>query len=168
MGDSLLGGMTGGLLHGEASAEGTYVPVGADATLPSGSFTQPVHQAVRKAKQENAVVLQVLGSDEPIRVLPLPRGNDAGAIDSPSSGVFVSTLLKQTGVLKKYGRINASLYRPSPSSFEGVRMDVLFTRRDHEQIRPESDYALRAGDRLVIREDERMGFGSIVDLALGR
>lgn len=169
MGSSIIGGAVG--LQSESSAEGTYIPVGANATLPSGSFSQPVHQAVQKAKQENSIVLQILGSDEPVRVLPLPKGKDntgAGSIDSPGSGVFVSTLLKQTGVLQKYGRITASLYRPSPSSFEGVRMDVLFARRDHTQVRPESDYALHPGDRLVIREDDRFGLDSLLDMALGR
>ncbi len=47
-------------------------------------------------------------------------------------------------------------------------MDVLFAEHASDQVRPESDYALRPGDRLVIRKDDRAGLGSLIDMALGR
>ncbi|TWT91820.1 hypothetical protein [Neorhodopirellula pilleata] len=172
MGKSGLGMIGLGALKSESSQDGTYVPVGGDAALPSVSFNQEAYQAVRKAKQDNAIVLQILENDEPLRVLPLPAGNVSGlstqGSETPSSGVFVSTLLTQTGVLQKYGRVQAALYRPSPSSFEGVRMDVLFSPNDKHQVRPESDYALRPGDRLVIRKDDSLKLDSILGLKLGR
>lgn len=82
--------------------------------------------------------------------------------------MFVSTLLQQTGVLKKFGKVQVAVFRPSPASFEGVRMDVLFAKRGNNQIRPESDYALHPGDRIVVRKDDRMSVDSLVGLALGR
>ncbi|MBB3207202.1 hypothetical protein FHS27_003021 [Rhodopirellula rubra] len=140
-----------------------YVPVGVNASLPSSTFTQEVYQSVRNAKANNSIVLQILDDDVPIRVLPLPNG-ESGAGQS----VFVSTLLEQTGVMRKLGKVQAALYRPSPSSFEGVRMDVLFVDRAPDQIRPESDYSLRPGDRLVIAKDTRMGMDSLIDMVLDR
>lgn len=161
-----------GSLQGESSHDNTYVPVGSDAALPSTSFSQEAYQAVCKAKQENAIVLQILENDEPVRVLPLPLASGPPAtsagVGTTPSGIFVSSLLTQTGVLQKYGRVQGALYRPSPSSFEGVRMDLIFSEHDKHQIRPESDYALRAGDRLVIRKDDSIKLNSILDLALGR
>ena len=171
-GTSALGTMGFGFLSTESSPASTYVPVGGDATLPSSSFNQEAYQAVRKAKQENAIVLQILDTDEPVRVLPLPNAQGSHpnhpGLDVPPSGIFVSTLLTQTGVLQKYGRVQATLFRPSPANFEGVRMDVIFSPNDKRQVRPESDYALRPGDRLVIREDNSMQLDSILNLALGR
>lgn len=150
--------------------QANYVPVGSTATLPSGSFNQEVYQSVRNAKANNSIVLQVLDDDVPIRILPLPSPG-TGANDGSASGgrsVFVSTLLAQTGVMRKLGKAQAALYRPSPDNYEGVRMDVLFAEHSTEQVRPESDYALRPGDRLVIRKDDRMGMSSLIDYALGR
>src|SRR6056297_1880791 len=73
-----------------------YVPVG-DGVVMAGSATADLYQKIRQAKLENAVVLEVLGDDQPIRVLPLPPGGRS---------VFVSALLKQTGVLEKLGSID--------------------------------------------------------------
>ncbi|MCM2370518.1 hypothetical protein [Aporhodopirellula aestuarii] len=153
-----------------AAQQANYVPVGAGASLPSSTFTQEVYQSVRNAKANNSVVLQILDDDVPIRVLPLPTPDAASGDGSVPGGqsVFVSTLLQQTGVLKKLGKVQAALYRPSPDSFEGVRMDVLFVNRAPEQIRPESDYALRPGDRLVVAKDTRVGMESFIDMVLDR
>ncbi|WP_236620895.1 hypothetical protein [Rhodopirellula sallentina] len=153
---------TGLAAEAEAQQE-NYVPVGASATLPSSTFTQEAYQAVRNAKANNSIVLQILDAEEPIRVLPLPTSENG-----TGQSVFVSTLLKQTGVLKKLGKAQAALYRSSPTSFEGVRMDVLFVERAPEQVRPESDYALRPGDRIVIAKDTRMGMESLIDMVLDR
>ena len=158
-------------LPGGASSESRYVPVGQDVNLQSGSFTQDVYQAVRKAKQTNSIVLQVYEDTEALRVLPLPStdvSNITGSNTGATGGIFVSTLLKQTGVLKKYGKVQVAVFRPSPASFDGVRMDVMFAPGSNREIRPESDYALRPGDRIVVRKDSSMSFDSLFDFAIGR
>lgn len=167
-------GLTSRPQPGHAELQANYVPVGTVATLPSGAFTQEVYQSVRNAKANNSIVLQVLDDEVPIRVLPLPSAeaspSQAAAAGSAVGGrsVFVSTLLAQTGVMRKLGRAQAALYRPSPENYEGIRMDILFSENDTEQVRPESDYALRPGDRLVIRKDDRLGMASLLDMVLKR
>ena len=65
--------------------------------------------------------------------------------------VFVSDLLRQSGVQRKIGRVRAVLYRSSADSINGIRMAVNMAP-DGKSVRPESDYALRAGDRLEVGE----------------
>jgi hypothetical protein len=159
------------LMPGGSSPESRYVPVNGEASLPSSTFTQDVYHAVRKAKQTNSIVLQVVGDSEAIRILPLPDVSDSAISSNPSGsakGIFVSTLLNQTGVLNEFRKVQVAVFRPSPSSFEGVRMDVLFESRGKHQIRPESDYSLHSGDRVVVRKDDGMSIDSLVDIALGR
>lgn len=168
-----LPGLTSPPIPTQAEVQANYVPVGSTASLPSATFNQEVYQSVRNAKANNSIVLQVLDDDTPIRILPLPSAEGSAsdpAVASPGGGrsVFVSTLLNQTGVMRKLGKAQAALYRPSPENYEGIRMDVLFSAHSTEQVRPESDYALRPGDRLVIRKDDRMGMSSFIDMALGR
>lgn len=101
-----------------------------------------MYQKVRQAKAQNSIVLEIEGFDEPLRVLPLP---------AEGQSVFVSDLLKQSGVQQKFKRVDATLYRDSPGMPSGVKMAVKMTP-DKEQVRPESDYSLRSGDRLVVRK----------------
>ena len=71
-------------------------------------MTEAVYYAVKRAKSENGVVLQVVGDNHPVRVLPLPDDERT---------VYVSELLSQTGVLKALGYVEATLFehRLSPS-----------------------------------------------------
>ena len=149
-----------------------YVPIGGAATLPSSSFTEDAYKAVRRAKESNSVVLQIVDDEGPVRVLPLPTDGASSAATMGFAGgngdpptVYVSTLLKQTGLVEKLGSIEMALYRPSPNSFEGVRMDVALSG---QEVRPETDYALQAGDRLVVRRDSRIALDNMIDLVLGR
>lgn len=134
-----------------------------DGTAPGaalsadGSLTMESYQKIREAKAQNAVVLQVAGDEQPVRVLPLPTGGKS---------VFVSELLNQTGVLKKLGTVEATLYRPSPDSIAGVRMEIKF--KDDGTIDPVSDYGLRPGDRVQVRKVTTTAFQSLVKMALRR
>jgi len=110
-----------------------------------GSESADVYQRVREAKAQNSIVLQVAGDSAPVRVLPLPPDDRA---------VFVSDLLKQTEIQDKVGPMRVTLYRASDGSPMGVPMEVKFTARGGS-VRPDSDYALKAGDRLRILKDER-------------
>ena len=115
---------------------------GAAAGGLAASGSEEVFQRIKQAKSQNSIVLQVDGDDEPVRVLPLPP---------EGRSVNVSDLLEQTGVASAFGGMQVRVYRDSPKQVGGVRMDVHF---DGKQVRPESDYALRPGDRIVIRRDE--------------
>ena len=106
-----------------------------------GSVSEQAYQGVRQAKSQNAVVLEVVGDSEPVRIMPLPAGKT----------VYVSNLLEDTGVTKKLGVIEATLYRSEADSIGGLPMEVRIGG-DGQTVRPESDYALRPGDRLKVAE----------------
>ncbi|WP_372719187.1 hypothetical protein [Novipirellula sp.] len=119
-----------------------------------------VYQKVRQAQAENSIVLQVaVDKDEPVRVLPLPP-------ESSGRSVFVSDLLKQTGVLQKLGSVNAILYRSSPQAIGGIRMEVRMNE-SHTVVLPESDYALKTGDRIYVTKSEISPIQTLVTQALG-
>tara|TARA_R110002049_G_scaffold2750_8_gene22139 strand:- start:50543 stop:50971 length:429 start_codon:yes stop_codon:yes gene_type:complete len=124
-----------------ASGDDTYSDEGVGMQL-QGSESAQAFKRVAQAKSQNAIVLHVPGDAEPMRVLPLPGDGQS---------VFVSDLLRQSGVQQKIGRVQAVLYRSSPQSINGIRMAVNMAP-DGKTVRPESDYALRAGDRLEVAE----------------
>lgn len=103
---------------------------------------EQLYHSVREALNRNAVVLQVVGDTAPVRVLPLP---------SDGRSVTVSHLLTQTGVSKKLGSHQATLFRPAAGSIAGIPLHIKMADDGHS-IRPESDYALRPGDRLRVRK----------------
>ena len=121
-----------------------------------GSESADTFQRIRQAKAQNAIVLQVTGDSEPIRVLPLPPDGRA---------VFVSDLLRQTGIQEKLGRMHVTVYRSSPVDFMGAKMDVRFDE-DGEVVRPETDYALQAGDRIRIAKDTTSRLNKLIDQIL--
>lgn len=118
-----------------------------------GSESAEAFQRIRQAKAQNAIVLQVTGDSEPIRVLPLPPDGRS---------VFVSDLLRQTGIQEKLGRMHVTVYRSSPVDFMGAKMEVRFDE-EGEVIRPETDYALQAGDRIRIAKDTTTRLNKLFD-----
>ena len=134
-----------------------------DGTLPAndlssdGSMTEEAYQKIRQAKAQNSVVLQVAGDEQPVRVLPLPEGEQS---------VFVSELLDQTGVLRRFGTVYATLYRQSPESISGIKMQIKIA--DDGRIDPSTDYGLRAGDRVQVRQKKNTALQMLVDMALRR
>ena len=134
--------------------DGTPPP---NALSADGSMTMEGYQKIREAKAQNAVVLQVAGDEQPVRILPLPAGEKS---------VFVSELLAQTGVLRKFGAVHAAVYRPSPESISGIKMDVKFSKNG--TIDPATDYGLRPGDRVQVRKKHNTGLQSLVNLAMQR
>lgn len=130
-----------------------------DNVPPSGEFalqssdSADVFKRVREAKAQNSVVVQVVGDSTPIRVLPLPPDERS---------VFVSDLLKQTGLKDKFGPMRVTLYRANTHSPMGIPMEVKFTTRGGD-VRPDADYALQAGDRLRIAKDDRTAWGEMLN-----
>lgn len=118
-----------------------------------GSESAAAFQRIREAKSQNSIVLQVSGDSQPIRVLPLPQDG---------TPVFVSDLLRQTGLQDKFGRMMVTVHRSSEFDYVGAKMDVRFDDSG-KIIRPETDYCLQAGDRIKIAKDPRTSFGSLLD-----
>ena len=65
--------------------------------------------------------------------------------------LHVQAALEQTGVAKKWARMNVEVYRPLPSG--GWHKMSLEFDREHHQVPPEYDYALLPGDRIVVVQD---------------
>lgn len=126
--------------------------------LAANSVAQAIYQATRQAKANHGIVLQVVGDENPIRVLPLP---------SEGQSVYVSQLLKQSGVQQQLGTVNATLFRHSTGSIGGVPMECKIAKGTQD-VMPESDYALQAGDRLRVQKAELFGGADLFDLVLQR
>ncbi|WP_143543690.1 hypothetical protein [Rhodopirellula sp. MGV] len=135
-------------------SDGSDVQLGYAA---DGSMTMETYQKIRQAKAQNAVVLQVTNDSEPVRVLPLPSGQNSA---------FVSELLTQTGLLKKMKTIEATVYRPTPDSIEGAKMVVHFT--DEDTVDPTTDYCLRPGDRIQVAEASITPLQSLTNAVMRR
>jgi hypothetical protein len=138
-------------------SEPNYVSLGGGFELDS-TGSEAVYYKVREARSQNSIVLQVVGDDPPIRILPLPPGQKS---------VFVSTLLKQTGVQKKLGAIDAVLFRHAKGTIGGIRMVVRMSP-DKSTVRPETDYALKAGDRLRVEKAPNPSLQKLIDITLGQ
>ena len=130
-----------------------------DNASPGGEFalqasdSAEVFKRVREAKAQNSVVVQVIGDSTPVRVLPLPPDERS---------VFVSDLLKQTGLQESFGPMRATLYRANVQAPMGIPMEVKFTARGGD-VRPDADYALQAGDRIRISKDDRNAWGEMLN-----
>lgn len=131
--------------------------VGGDSATPLEANPQTkIFQRIKQAKSQNAIVLQIEGDAEPIRVLPLPPEGQS---------VNVSDLLEQTEVQRQVGRMQVRIYRDSPQQMDGIRMDVSL---EGNRVKPESDYALRPGDRILVRKDDTSVIDRMLDGVLPR
>ena len=148
----LLGGCS--LLPGKSDLS-DYEPIGIELSQETSA---KAYQAVQQAKAQNGIVLQIVGNDEPFRILPLPPDGES---------VFVSTLLKQTGVINRLSRMRVRLYRVSPHAIDGLKLDVTMNS-DKSGVRPETDYALQPGDRIQVAKAEYDTIQSIIDMTLDR
>lgn len=137
-----------------SSPEYRGIDSGFELDLASG---EEIYHSVRQARTQNAIVLQVAGDNTPVRVLPLPPGQNS---------VFVSDLLKQTGVQKKLGSLQATLFRYSSDTIGGIPM-VVKMAPDGRSVRPVSDYALHAGDRLQVSKAASPAMKGLVNMVLG-
>jgi hypothetical protein len=131
---------------------------GIDCGYSSGSsVSEDVYHSVRRARAENGIVLQVIGDSTPARVMPLPPEGKT---------VYLSHLLEQTGVQRSLGAVEATLFRHSSDSIGGIPMAVKMSP-DGKSIRPESDYALQAGDRIRVEQAPDPGMQQMVNELFG-
>lgn len=119
------------------------------STAPASDY-----QAVADAQRNNAIVLEIVGAKKPTRTIPLP---------SDGRPVYVSDLLRQSGLSGEFIRMDATLFRNSPTTVNGIRMGIRF-RTGTNQVAPEHDYALQAGDRVRVAELELNPFESFANM----
>jgi hypothetical protein len=81
-----------------------------------------------------------------------------------SDPIHVQTAIEQVGVLKKFNRATVELYRPLPAG-GWHKMTLEFDNEEH-RIPPEYDYAVLAGDRIIVTEDTTTIFDDITAAAL--
>jgi hypothetical protein len=129
-----------------------------DKPVPNAAMqmagTAEEFRVTSEAERNNSVVLDIIGSKTPAKVIPLPADGQP---------VYISTLLKQSGLIEEYPRMNAKLYRNSNDTLNGIRMGVRFLPKSN-QVAPEYDYVLRAGDRLEVVEVDVNPLESLTDI----
>jgi hypothetical protein len=77
----------------------------------------------------------------------------------------VQDALEQSGAGKKFKRFDLELYRPLPGG-RWHRMALEYDR-SNRRVPAENDYALSAGDRLIVIEDTSDIFDDIAKTVLG-
>lgn len=125
-----------------------------DPLAPGPRGAANPYEAVSKAAEQQAVVLQVAGAEQPSRIIPLP---------SDGRAVHVSDLLRQSGLSEEFSRMKATLHRGGSNAIDGIKMGIMFDGQT-TRVLPEYDYALRPGDRLQVVELEVNPFESLSNL----
>lgn len=125
-----------------------------DTLVLQSSAPTSDYQVVADAQRNNAIVLEVVGAKTPTRAIPLP---------SDGRPVYVSDLLRQSGLSDQFLRMDAALFRNSPTTVNGVRMGIRF-KTGTNQVAPEHDYALQAGDRVRVVELDLNPFESFANM----
>ena len=74
----------------------------------------------------------------------------------------VQDALQAAGATKKYRRMNVDVYRQVPGKIGGLKMPVEY-RTATKTVRPEQNYAIHPGDRIVIRPNTETTIERLVD-----
>ena len=70
-----------------------------------------------------------------------------GTIDGP---ITIQTALERSGSIKKYRNMEVELYRKVEGTFQPLKMAAIYDA-GRKQVRPETDYGLRAGDSILVK-----------------
>jgi hypothetical protein len=94
-----------------------------------------------------------------------PEKGKPQAVERPlTDQMHIQTALEQTGVHKKFARMQLELYRPLPSG-GWHKMQIEFDEDAH-RVPPEFDYALLPGDRIVATQDTSTVLDDILEKTL--
>lgn len=77
----------------------------------------------------------------------------------------VQTVLKKSGALKKFARMDIEIYRPLPQGGTH-RMEVTYDRAAH-RVDSMHDYQIRHGDRVVVIEDTSTVIDDVMESNFG-
>ena len=101
-----------------------------------------------------AIVLEVNNGKRHFEKVPLV----------PGQSLFIADLIRDAKLQKRIGRIKATILRPNGKNLPPVRLDVDFDDSG-KSVMEGQNYSLRAGDHVVVRQDDRSMFtGMMPDL----
>ena len=101
-----------------------------------------------------AIVLEVNNGKRHFEKIPLV----------PGQPLFIADLIRDAKLQKKIGRIKTTILRPNGKNLPPVRLDVDFDDSG-KSVMEGQNYSLRAGDHVVVRQDDRSMFtGMMPDL----
>jgi hypothetical protein len=99
--------------------------------------------------------VELTSSSSKTTVVKVPVGADA----------TVQKVLEQSGALRKFSRVELVLARALPDG-NWHRMDVDYDRRQR-LVQSETDYHVRPGDRLLVKEDPSTILDDMLEASLG-
>lgn len=79
----------------------------------------------------------------------------------PGQSLFIADLIRDAKLQKKIGRIKTTILRPNGKNLPPVRLDVDFDDAG-KNVMEGQNYSLRAGDHVVVRQDENSKFAGMV------
>ncbi len=79
----------------------------------------------------------------------------------PGQPIFIADLIRDAKLQKKIGRIKTTILRPNGKNLPPVRLDVDFDDAG-KNVMEGQNYSLRAGDHVVVRQDDRSMFAGMV------
>jgi len=97
-----------------------------------------------------------------------PENKPAKSYQFPltEEGVYVNDVLQKSGAVKRFGRVKLELWRPSPAGAVGyIKLDIPYDRKSRA-VPNAYNYALYAGDRLLLIEDSSTVLDDILESAL--
>ena len=101
-----------------------------------------------------AIVLEVNNGKRHFEKIPLV----------PGQPLFIADLIRDAKLQKKIGRIKTTILRPNGKNLPPVRLDIDFDDSG-KSVMEGQNYSLRAGDHVVVRQDDRSMFtGMMPDL----
>ncbi len=98
-----------------------------------------------------AIVLEVNNGKRHFEKIPLV----------PGQSLFIADLIRDAKLQKKIGRIKTTILRPNGKNMPPVRLDVDFDDTG-KNVMEGQNYSLRAGDHVVVRQDDRSMFAGMV------
>jgi hypothetical protein len=98
-----------------------------------------------------AIVLEVNNGKRHFEKIPLV----------PGQSLFIADLIRDAKLQKKIGRIKTTILRPNGKNMPPVRLDVDFDDSG-KSVMEGQNYSLRAGDHVVVRQDDRSVFAGMV------
>jgi hypothetical protein len=105
---------------------------GTERAIPAGDSSSP------------SVVLEVHNGKRHFEKIPLVAGQP----------LFISDLIRDAKLQKKIGKIKTTILRPNGKNLPPVRLDVDFDDSG-KSVMEGQNYSLRAGDHIVVRQDDR-------------
>lgn len=98
-----------------------------------------------------AIVLEVNNGKRHFEKIPLV----------PGQSLFIADLVRDAKLQSKIGRIKTTILRPNGKNLPPVRLDVDFDDSG-KNVMEGQNYSLRAGDHVVVKQDDRSIFAGMV------